>query len=190
MSDTYDPAEFVRQRMAEEIADISSAVSKVTDEVRARLPERHFREIYLPMFAGDKVLPYDVDLNHWVNFAGNPYREVDIIDEAGKVLFTVPPILDRNAVNPISQSRQSISHVIQTAQQYSRIHPHKGMAHLNAELTERALIMKVPANVLQDLETWNTIFKRFGRPPIVDTPASAKSAAVAKPSDDFDFEPF
>jgi len=191
MSDEYDPSEFVRQRMADEISEIAANVEKAAHEVRARLPERHFREIYLPMFAGDAKLNYPVDLNHWVNFAGNPYREVDIINERGEVLYTVPPVLDRHSVNPMdgSETRTSIAHAISTAQQYGRIHPSQGVNYLNAELTERALIMKVPANVLKDLETWNAIFQRYNRPPIIQAQAE-QVKPVVRPDDDFDFEPF
>lgn len=193
MSDQeYDPLEFVKGQLNDEITRIAADVEKATAAVRARLPERHFREIYLPMFAGDEKNPYNVDLNHWVGFAGNPYREVDIIDEHGQVLFTVPPVLDREAVNPVNpeQTRTSVSHVIATAQQYGRIHPSQGVAFLDTELTGRALLMKVPPNVAKDLQTWNMIFTRYGRPPIIEVAPEQKPGAVKLPDNDWDFEPF
>jgi hypothetical protein len=83
--------------------------------------------------------------------------------------------------------------VVQTAAQYARIHPHQGSYHLNSELTARALIMKVPANVLKDLDTWNKIFARYGRPPIVkidgEQSAPQGNTVVKGSEDDFEFEP-
>jgi hypothetical protein len=55
--------------------------------------------------------------------------------------------------------------------------------------------MKVPANVVKDLETWNTIFKRYGRPPLVDlgvakSPQSAsRSGATTPDAAEYEFDP-
>lgn len=191
MNQPYDPAKHVEQRMASEINKITTALQSAEQDVRARLPERHFREIYLPMFAGDEKLLYDINLGHWVNFAGNPYRGVDIIDEKGNVLFTVPPVFDRDTINPTTANRRTLFEVMETAQQYANIHPHQGLKYLDSELTGRALIMKVPANVAKDLDTWNMIFQRYGRPPLakVSKKDSDKKESTAAPDDDFDFEP-
>lgn len=157
----------------------------------ARMSERVFVGIWLPFFAGDTHPTYEVTLQHWTNFAGNGYQSVHVVDPAGTVLFTVPPVFNRSAINPINNSgQQSVAHVIKSAEQYSQVHPVQGSAYLDNELSKRAMIMKVPPNVLGDLDTWNAIFTRYGRKPLVDVaPAEQASAVAPDPGLDYDVDP-
>lgn len=177
-------------RLAQEIKNITSELAVVADTDFARLPERHFSQIFLPFFAGDEDLMYPVTLVHWLNVAGGPYRSVNIVGSDGVILFTVPPLFDRNAINPITEDAKSIAHVIATTSQYARIHPTQGANYLSSELTKRALVMKVPAAILNELETWNKIFTRYNRPPIMAIPETTDEPAVDPkdqiPHDDYD----
>ncbi|MNU19675.1 hypothetical protein D3C71_79080 [compost metagenome] len=154
----------------------------------AQLQERIFVQVFLPVFAGDEVNMYKAKISpHWINVAGNPYRPVDIVDVRGNVLFRVPPLLDRTRLRTSTQAgerapRSSMSHVVASAQQYAAMSPVLGQRYLSAQFTERALLMKVPANVAQDIEIWNEIFKRYGRPPLVEMKESASSSG-AKPGE-------
>jgi hypothetical protein len=183
-----DPAEERNSRLAQQIDDISSQLATVAVTDNARLSERHFTQIFLPFFAGDKTLMYPVDMTHWLNTAGGPYREVEVIDLTGTVLFTVPPIFDRAAINATSDGKP-IAHVVATATQYARIHPIQGQAYLSAELTQRALVMKVPSAVMYHLEVWNKIFQRYGRPPLisVDEPEPDKNNTAKDTINDDDY---
>ena len=177
-------------RLAQEIKNITSELAVVADTDFARLPERHFSQIFLPFFAGDETLMYPVTLTHWLNVAGGPYRSVHVIAADGTIAFTVPPLYDRNAINPLSEGAKSIAHVIATTAQYARIHPVQGANYLSSELTKRALVMKVPAAILNELEAWNAIFTRYGRAPIMAVPESTTEAAPnpkdSIPHDDYD----
>lgn len=189
-----DPAEqFAEQRnlrLAEDIENICSSLAVVADTDFARLSERHFTQIFLPFFAGDQELMYPVTINVWLNVAGGPYRSVNIVGADGTIIFTVPPLFDRKAINPLSEGANSIAHVIATTAQYARIHPVQGLNYLSSELTQRALIMKVPASVLNELDTWNKIFTRYGRPPIMSVPESTDEPVSdpkdSIPHDDYD----
>lgn len=140
----------------------------------ATLQERIFVHVFLPVFAGDEVNQYKAKIYpHWINVAGNPYRPVDVVDLRGNVLFRVPPLLDRTRLRTSTQAgerapRSSMSHVVASANQYAAMSPVLGERYLNKQFTERALLMKVPANVAHDIEIWNEIFKRYGRPPLVE----------------------
>lgn len=190
MADFHDPASERKDRLAQQIADISKALEVVADTDFARMPERNFVQVFLPFFAGDTDLMYKVDMTHWLNFAGGPYREVQVIDNKGVVLFNVPPIYDRTAINPLSGESHSIAHVVATTTQYARIHPVQGQNYLSAELTKRALVMKVPAAVMHHIDVWNAIFTRYNRPPLIamdDKPSDAPAAAKDHIDDD-DYE--
>lgn len=163
--ETYEQAR--EKKFIEEISKISNDLHSIEIKDRVTLSERIFANVFLPFFAGDEKLLYDVNLATWSNYAGSPYKEVDVLDIYGNLLFTVPPMLDRTAVNPISNSNVSVSHVVATASQYARIHPSQGMQYMTSELNKRAQIMRIPANVIDNLKTWNKIFARYGRPPLM-----------------------
>ncbi len=174
----FNPAE--RERNASMITDAFDQVLALERAENARLDEVRFRDIFLPMFAGDDPLPYKVTLAHWYNVArgdfdrqehtdtmnmgGASYREVDIIDAAGNVLFTVPPIMDRLAVRTLKRERgvPSVSDVIFQAQAYNHISPMAGQNHLNTELSERGDRMFAPHHHEYALR-WAEIFARYGR---------------------------
>lgn len=172
-----------------QIETIVDQLSTVSSADRPRFPERYFQGIFLPYFAGDEHPPYPTaDTVMWIGrVAGSPFQEVDIIDASGAVLFTVPPMMDRGAVDPKRATERggpSLGHIIHSAQQYALMSPSQGSHYLQQKLTEKALIMKVPSNVLRNIEAWNHIFERYGRPPLMplDNPAPSETSKVDSPS--------
>lgn len=166
-----------------QIETIVDQLSTVSSADRPRFPERYFQGIFLPYFAGDAHLPYPTaDTVMWVGrVAGSPFQEVDIIDASGAVLFTVPPMMDRGALDPKRAGERggpSLGHIIHSAQQYALMSPSQGAHYLQQKLTEKALIMKVPSNVLRNIETWNRIFERYGRPPLMPLESAAPPEAT------------
>ena len=127
---------FREEQLTAEITRISDQLNNIASEDVVVMQERIFENIFIPLFAGDAELIYKVSLETWSTFAGGPYRAVDIVDVSGKILFRVPPLFDRSAINPVGESNVSIAHVVATAGQYSRVHPTQGSAYLNAELNK------------------------------------------------------
>lgn len=172
-------------RWEEQLQQLNEQLTNAAVIDRPRIPERYFAGLFLPFFAGDAERAYpQVNLVMWVNrVAGNPYHEVDVIDRDGQVLFTVPPVFDRRAVDPqksVQSNATPVSHVVASAQQYTNLSPAMGDQYIRSELTKRALVMRVPANVLAHVESWNQIFARYGRPPLVelDLPSESKDSAA------------
>lgn len=188
--DGVDVQQQRQDRLKMEIETVAEQLQAVSTSDHARLAERIFVGVFLPFFAGDEKPAYPVTIGHWINVAGSPFASVDVVDAQQQRLFTVPPVFDRSAVQPIQSRGTSIQHVVLSAEQLSRMHPTQGANYLSAELTRRALVMKVPTSVLAHLETWNAIFTRYGRPPIAavdDKPATAAPGAAS--DDDYDLEP-
>lgn len=165
-------------RSQEEINDISASLEREEAATRARMPERIFVALWMPIFVDGKNPFYpQVDLNVWANFAGNEYREVDVYDPTtGEVLFSVPPLFDRAGIKSITgQDRTRIQggnilNVIRSAELKSKISPRDGKAFLDAHLKQRALFMgQLPPSVKENILRWNAIFKRYGAKPIVET---------------------
>lgn len=179
MANNNEEESFHRQKLRAEIKNISDSLSIMRPDNTPKLAEHIFVGVFLPLFAGDEKLQYAADFQMWVNnVAGGEFKEVDIVDTAGKVLFTVPALFDRTTINSITGDGPSIAHVIVTAGQYSRIHPRQGAMYLAKELDARATILKLPANMLKHLDIWNSIFKRYNRPEIMEHKSDADIAVT------------
>jgi C1A family cysteine protease len=169
---------FKDQRIEQQIVDIQSQLEEVASADIKTMPEDLFVNVFLPLFAGDEEKKYKVNFAMWAGQAGSAYKPVNIVDAANKVLFTVPPLFDRNQVTPVEGDGIRMSHVIHTTQQYANMHPAQAEAYLNEQLSQRNLVKRVPANILNHLESWNAIFKRYGRPEILAVPEEAKNAVA------------
>jgi hypothetical protein len=190
----YDPKAAKQEALGRQIREMHAQLSQVANNDVPTLPERIFVGVFLPWFAGDAVNPYKMDLMKWLEVSRGPFRPVNIVNPAGEVLFQVPPIQDRAAINPLTQNRVPFSHLVTTATQLSLMSPVQASQYMESELTQRALIMKVPVAVEASLEEWNAIFRRYGRPELKSatqdpTSAPAEPAAKTNPSGD-DIEDF
>jgi hypothetical protein len=172
-------------RISNEIKDISANLNRSEYTNNPKLQERVFVNVFLPLFIGEENL-YNASFQTWFSFAGTPFTSVDVIDENGKVLFTVPPILDRSVINSVSNTRVSMASVLTTSRQFARIHPNQGKAYLDTELRKRATIKKVPTNMLKYLTTWNAIFKRYGKDEIMEVKETNTPEVVKTSVDDFE----
>ena len=61
------------------------------------MPVDVFRHTYMPFFAGENV-PYTVSEERWLALAGGVNRYVDIVDNEGNVLISIPPRLNYRAL--------------------------------------------------------------------------------------------
>ena len=180
-----------KQQSVRDLASIQRQLAEANKDAITRMPEAVFAQIFMPMFAGEDnpVYPDLATLENWVRCAGGQtgfghFMPVDVIAPAGNVLFRVPPIFNRDVVNnERPRDQASMMNIVLTAQNYTNFSPQHGEAYLSAKLTERNLLMKVPANVLRDVEVWNAIFKRYGKPelmaiPKTDTPETPDNGGV------------
>jgi hypothetical protein len=168
----------------------NNRLEAITNEDAARLPEKIFAGVFVPIFAGEDSLYNNVSMETWVNFAGGPYRRVDIVGSRGEVIFTVPPIFERGNVKTIVDSTRnnSVFHMVLTAQQYARVHPKQGEAYLKDSLSKRTTMLSSPINLAKNLEFWNMVFKRYGRPEITVVTNTTADAVVENILDMGEFE--
>jgi hypothetical protein len=178
------------QKWLGEIERITDQIKSNSEYYMARLPEHIFTNVFLPLFCGDEDRIYkDATLDTWIAMAGGPYHDVLVVDSADRVLFTVPALFDNSVVNPIRPDGPSIMHVIETAKQYSNVHPSQGFNYLTRELTRRAIVMKVPTSLISKLDTWNEIFARYNRPPIMVVTENAQNKETGDSDPIVGFDP-
>ena len=164
-------------RAQEDINVIHQSLDELAATDRKRMPERIFVGLWLPFFYEGRNQYYpELSFGMWAAYAGNDYREVDVIDKQGNVLFTVPPRFDRAGIRSLIGKERTqlpggnIMNVIKNAEMKARISPRDGSLFLNHHLKQRALYMGViPPSVKVNIERWNAIFKRYGLKPLVET---------------------
>jgi len=78
------------------INELASALEDESMVRKAKLPENVFKDFFVPALTGE-LKENDVTIMKYVEYAGSPYAEVDIIDDKGEVMFTCPPLYNRSA---------------------------------------------------------------------------------------------
>lgn len=176
-----------RRDQAQGLMDmVTSQLERAAASDTPVLPEHIFQGVYLPMFAGDENLTYPVDIDHWIGRVSHDgFRPVNVVDRKGTVLFTVPPVYDRAALDVKLNERgtQSVAHLVQSAQQYAQLSPRVAAEYLHKHLTDKALVMQVPDSVRRHLQTWNEIFARYGRPPLAESPTVGADGKIEEKKD-------
>ena len=195
--DYKHPAE---QKLSREIRELHGMVVGDDTLPMHRISEMHFVQVFLPMFTGEDTR--HVTRANWESLAGGYYNRVEVVNNLGEVLYTVPPLLDRSALKPMYQDgHNSVSSMISHSENLAKLKPSLGQRFLEQELKHRAIVMQLPTNTLKHIVEWNKIYVRYGAP-VVRIPGytdeqlgitsknalPGKSTKALPPQEDFEFE--
>lgn len=148
---------------------------------RPTFPEPLFVQYFLPYFAGTAGPESQVDYTTWIQkVSGGDSIAVDIIDENGTVLFTVPPLLERAGI--VTNTSGKSMTIIE--RQYSRrmeIDVQGGQNLLVDSLNDLYLPKEQPDQMLANTRAWNDIFRRYGLDHLIN-PIFKESAEGAAPT--------
>lgn len=173
--------------------EISLQIGRAFDSLvvkanKAHLPEVVFQQHFLPFFAGELDTPALKDrdvITDWISIAGTPMSEVDIVDEAGATLFTVPPIFDSNIIEHVNRKAGNSLRDIMAEYEIRKTGiPAQANNFLNAALAEKSREMTSDTRHLSvTTARWNEIMKRYNKDSVDGTGASTKDTAI-DPGDD------
>ena len=136
----------------------------VKDNTIAVIPEIVFVEYFLDFFKNIHNTSEKTLLLKWLELAGGPYNEVNVIDGEGKVIYTVPsvyikPKIDEN-MNDVNFNNMASKYVMKT----NRIKT-EGVNYLKNELKDIDNMIKVDEKeMLEATNRWKAIFKRYEKP--------------------------
>lgn len=153
----------------------------------SKLPENIFIEVFLPFFSGEKNFEDEKDiLIKWISVAGNPTKEVQVVDDVGQVLFTVPPIMDTTCIDYKNDSKgQAIGNIIANYELHKGQLPVVGQNYLNGTIDNRLRSLTKNSEVFEANEKrWNQIFVRYGK--VKDS--SIKETQNSDPSDELEYD--
>jgi hypothetical protein len=129
-----------------------------------QLPEYRFVNTFLPYFCGEKnIEDQPTFFTTWISIAGTPANEVSIIDNNGKILFNVPPLMDTSVINK-TNTGTSISKIIETFLMHSAVLPQNGTNFLNKHIDNKIDdLSKESTDFLDYNKRWNDIFVRYNK---------------------------
>lgn len=130
-----------------------------------QLPEQLFVNAFLPFFSGK--IKDDAQLNittKWVSVAGSTMNSVDIINNDGKVLFTVPPLMSTEFLGIHDNIRgKSFNEIFNDAKNQANRIPILGERVIAEDAGGKVSQMKVDPKDIQ-ITQWDMIFDRYNVP--------------------------
>lgn len=178
---------FKNQKLASDITNIYKAL--VVDVDVKKIPESTFVKEILPVLTGE-VISTEFPLL-MAAVAGTPFSEVDVVDDAGNILFRMPALLERNIISHEEASKRgSLASMLITAEMMIRQSPRRAQSYLEHELDGRGIAKNRDEIINQRQARWNHILAHYGKTLTatgdVTEGASAPAADKGKPQLDFD----
>jgi len=146
-----------------EVVD-NSFESLVVQHERKRLPEPVFRAHFLPHFTGQPNLDSASNpFTNWIAVAGSPTAMVDVINEGGEVLFTVPPMMDSTIINLNQVGGKRLNDLIVELKLHGESIPGAADRFYNTTF-QKKLATIAPGHVddTDATKAWRKIFKHYG----------------------------
>ena len=129
-----------------------------------KLPENIFVYYFLPYFCGEKIIDKNSDIiSKWIAIAGNPNKEVDIIDDEGNVVITIPALVDSSFIDFKNLNKgQPIKNIIANYELHKNQLPVVGENYLRNTMDSRIESLTRNSNIQIENELrWINIFTRY-----------------------------
>ena len=141
---------------------ISANLAAAEEAETASIPESLFVKMFLPFFAGERVVEGDQLPAKWIGLAGNPFRPVHVFNDATReILYTVPPFFDEGAFTPSNRKSGNINDMVKKVADLSLIHPSQGVNYFNRFINSLELLHDRKDEALRQTQVWMDIFKRY-----------------------------
>jgi hypothetical protein len=151
--------------------DINSITAELEQgKLVQSISEEVFVKTFLPMFAEDADRDPRINVSTWLNLAHGPFNEVNVVDNqrGDEVLFTVPPLHDRNYIKPLDgngpeANMSSLTHVMMHAEKLGKRGMNVMNNYIDSELSARAFMFGDKKINPDFAKRWLDIFTRYGR---------------------------
>ena len=140
-------------------------VEKPSKEL-ASLPENIFVQYFLPFFCGEKAIEKDNDvIARWIAVAGNPNKEVNIIDDDDQIIFTVPALVDSTFIDFKNLNKgQPFKNIIANYELHKSQLPIVGENYLRNTIDSRIESLTRDSGIQEANEKrWINIFTRYNK---------------------------
>lgn len=151
---------FKNNKLASDITNIHKAL--VVDIEIKKIPEGTFISEILPILTGETISTEFPLLMAAV--AGNPFLEVDVVDNSGNVLFRMPALLERNVISHQEASKRgSLQSMMITSELLAKQSPMRAEKYLEHEFNGRGIAANRDEIIKKRQDRWNAILVRYGK---------------------------
>lgn len=178
----------LRQQTLEQVRQSTSFAydSLVVQQNKQKIPEQVFVAHFLPYFSGQDLAQGRNVVAEWIGVAGSPMAEVDVVDQKGEVVYSVPPIYNTNILEIANRKAgQSVADIFQQYELRRAGVPAAANAYLNQNLADKSremVIGQIDENSVAG--RWNTIMSRYGIKPTAEAEKAGGTSKPAQPADD------
>ncbi|MGI9212589.1 MAG: hypothetical protein ACR2HF_08960 [Methylococcaceae bacterium] len=151
-------------QVSKDMGKVFNALCVENDPVLGRIPERIFRDYFLPYFAGERSMEDTNIVAQWISVAGTPSAEVRVIDDVTQEeLYRVPPIMSTQFLDVQTRPNgQSMKEVLEQAALYRRNIPAQGERFLEMAYGDKAQVMLRNARLPEEYNRrWGEIMVRY-----------------------------
>ena len=144
--------------------DIYSGLVTNNGGAISKLPENIFASYFLPYFAGTKdPATFNKIVAEWIGVAGSPRSKVEVIDNSGITLFTVPELFDSSVIDAMpKEGEHSFRQIFDLQSLYGSNIKASGNTYLIKALETKFLKISGPnANLTENEKIWADIFNRY-----------------------------
>ncbi len=144
----------------------AKSIIKGHADIRSKIPEDVFVGHFLKFFTGEETIKENPDIiNKWIGVARTPMSEVDVTDNEGNTLFTVPPLFDTSIINISERSRSDSLMAVygQYGMLSNNIQKQADDYIVDALDKKSNTILKESDKYAENTERWKTIFNRYGK---------------------------
>lgn len=159
------------QQLAQKISDeedkgLGTLIDSLCDDIiptKTVMPAYVFEARYLPAFKAASKEGLDKAVAaEWANIAGNPYAEVDIVNDDGKVITTTPGLYSKPETNFEATTKINYGKLASEYNLYANRFPGEGKLYLATQLSPIQGQVKSSAKV--DAAKWQEVFNTFDKP--------------------------
>ena len=162
-------------------------IDQLLTQTNTQLPEDIFVGYFLPYFSGQREITSDQKvIGDWISVAKTPMASVDIVNDGGTVLYTVPPIFNTSLINANKQDREnSFSAIYNKFQLLNNNIPATANKYLMEQFSNKFGELDANTDVSEATAKWNNIFERYNIVPVVKE--TSVTVVLDEPEDDLEY---
>ena len=164
-NESIDPRSIDQILTERQAAPYLKALKNIIEMNEADVPvvtEHAFKTIILPLLASTEP---EINMEPWVDLAGNPNRPINVVDHAGKLLFQLPALMSMRATRFAVVNDASFLEIFRRTEAIRIKSPYAAR-----QASEKMLEGRVydPGVNYDTAVVMDGIFRRYGLPPLFE----------------------
>lgn len=151
-----------------ELEKIQEATQRTEEFYTVRIHEKQFEEAFLPLFTGEPAKYTGVNIDNYAAYIGGVFRPVNIVNDAGHVVVSMPRLCSRTKVNLNAggHPKDSFYEIIGRVNDIARMIPPQGARMMYQMGKDKWDKIRSHEGIVEYIRDINRVFVYFSREPI------------------------